>query len=320
MNPEKLTQEEILAQLPPTVRDYYRELAQPCISINVSEAADELPLLASKFGGVPYIAAGEDCPRDRHGLPYMLLAQFNFAEIAAQAGQHPDLPEQGLLQIFSPMDANIGFLDATGDWAQVRFLPELPGDAGNQTAIAEMRAWHAEISKLSNPELGLYSDLIDEACEAFKAKYGIAYYLPFYRELALHFSTTISYPETEDIEIEHYDEQGEGHYRFGKIYDEAVAELCDALPRNHECRLLGYATYPQYDPRYVSIYNGEEDKTIIHTNMRLLFQLTEAGVFRNSEGKWCALVPFSMAAQCFIDRESLKKRDFSKLMFFAAGD
>ena len=54
--------------------------------------------------------------------------------------------------------------------------------------------------------------------------------------------------------------------------------------------------------------------------MRLLFQLTETGVFRNSEGKWCALVPFSMAAQCFIDRESLKKRDFSKLMFFAAGD
>ena len=99
-----------------------------------------------------------------------------------------------------------------------------------------------------------------------------------------------------------------------------MAELCDALPRNSECRLLGYATYPQYDPRYVSIYNDEEDKTIIHTNMRLLFQLTETGVFRNSEGKWCALVPFSMAAQCFIDRESLKKRDFSKLMFFAAGD
>ena len=145
------------------MRDYYRELAQPCISINVSEAADELPLLASKFGGVPYIAAGEDCPRDRHGLPYMLLAQFNFAEIAAQAGQHPDLPEQGLLQIFSPMDANIGFLDATGDWAQVRFLPELPGDAGNQTAIAEMRAWHAEISKLSNPELGLYNYEIGRA-------------------------------------------------------------------------------------------------------------------------------------------------------------
>ena len=43
MNPKNLTQEEILAQLPPTVRDYYRELAQPCISINVSEAADELP-------------------------------------------------------------------------------------------------------------------------------------------------------------------------------------------------------------------------------------------------------------------------------------
>lgn len=59
-------------------------------------AADDLPLTASRVGGIGYWPAHLDYPRNAHGQALALLAQFNFGELP----HHPDLPDCGLLAFY----------------------------------------------------------------------------------------------------------------------------------------------------------------------------------------------------------------------------
>ncbi|PIE42455.1 MAG: hypothetical protein CSA47_01150 [Gammaproteobacteria bacterium] len=60
-------------------------------------------VLQSRFGGYPYWQEGVPIPMDKDGLPVVLLAQINFAEVP----KHSELPAKGILQCFmSKADAD----------------------------------------------------------------------------------------------------------------------------------------------------------------------------------------------------------------------
>ena len=85
----KLTPEQVSAILD----KLHKQTAQPAIKINIQEA-DDLPLTASKFGGVPYWLPEMPYPVDKQGNKLLLLAQINLSEMPPL----PDFPTTGLLQ------------------------------------------------------------------------------------------------------------------------------------------------------------------------------------------------------------------------------
>lgn len=60
--------------------------------------ATNLPIDASKFGGIPYIPVGKEWPKDKDGNQYIFLAQTNMSEVPPLE----DFPTTGILQFFVP--------------------------------------------------------------------------------------------------------------------------------------------------------------------------------------------------------------------------
>lgn len=75
------------------LKELEKQTAQTAIKIKIKEA-DNLPLTASKFGGVPYWLPETPYPVDKQGNKLLLLAQINFSEMPPL----PDFPTTGLLQ------------------------------------------------------------------------------------------------------------------------------------------------------------------------------------------------------------------------------
>ncbi|MBR7001861.1 MAG: DUF1963 domain-containing protein [Neisseriaceae bacterium] len=85
----KLTAHQVSAIL----EKLHKQTAQPAVKIHIQEA-DNLPLTASKFGGVPYWLPEMPYPVDKQGNKLLLLAQINLSEMPPL----PDFPTTGLLQ------------------------------------------------------------------------------------------------------------------------------------------------------------------------------------------------------------------------------
>lgn len=305
--------DEMLSQMSPKFKEMYENIAESYMVIDVSIAEQELSLLTSKYGGVPYIPENEDCLRDKHGYPYLLFAQFNFAEIAEQAGHHPDLPKQGLLQIFLPIfNVEIFLFERDFDTSKcVRFYPELPTKPANQAVVDEIRALWRDVENLWDPNNDGYSNIVKERCETFKAKYPNSYeYLPFYREIALSFSQKIGRPYMgEDIA---FDREPYLRKHFTQEERELYDEIYGGVDGN---KLLGFGTYCQGDPRHMWTY---EDSKILH-NLKLFFQLDATPYIRNEKGRgYCIVNANSGEFQFFIDTDDLKNQNFSNLMFHFA--
>ncbi len=78
---------------------------KPVLVFTLSPAPDHWPLTASRVGGIGYWPQQHDYPRNRHGQPLALLAQFNLAEWPP----HPDLPASGLLAFYiDPLSDSLG--------------------------------------------------------------------------------------------------------------------------------------------------------------------------------------------------------------------
>lgn len=86
---KQLTAEQVSIVL----AELHKQTAQPAVKINIQEA-DNLPLTASKFGGVPYWLPETPYPVDKQGNKLLLLAQINLSEMPPL----PDFPTTGLLQ------------------------------------------------------------------------------------------------------------------------------------------------------------------------------------------------------------------------------
>ena len=97
--------EEKMRRLAEAVREGSR---LDCIEITTGEA-DELPLCASKFGGMPYWPRGMAYPVDDRGRKLVLLAQIDLSELSCER-----LPDEGLLQFFISSDDACGLDMAQG--------------------------------------------------------------------------------------------------------------------------------------------------------------------------------------------------------------
>lgn len=67
-----------------------------CIPAHAMDAPDGIGPLASRIGGMPWLAEDEFWPTGADGAPMTFLAQINFAEIPATEG----VPAHGLLRLF----------------------------------------------------------------------------------------------------------------------------------------------------------------------------------------------------------------------------
>lgn len=78
------------------------EYRTPCLSFFLEEG--EPGLTGSKVGGTPYLPKGARWPVDEQGIPLRFLAQIDCAQLIAL----PDYPHAGLLQFFIGTDEMFG--------------------------------------------------------------------------------------------------------------------------------------------------------------------------------------------------------------------
>lgn len=313
---ENPTKAEPIAQMSPKLKEVYDNVAEPYIAIDVAIAEQEQSLFTSKYGGVYYVPEHEDCLRDENGYPYLLFAQFNFAKIAEQAGQHPDLPSQGLLQIFLPIfNVEIFLHDKDFDTSKcVRFYPTLPTEPINQAVLDEVRNLWKDVENLWDINSDTYSNLIKDKCELFKSKYpNSSTYLPFYREIFLNFSQKIGRPKEDDIVF--YDKSKP--YSRRTLTIEEWELYTKTVGKTSGNKLLGFGNFCQGDPRNVFRY-PEGDGEILG-NLRLFFQLDKSKYERKENGRSYQIVNANTGEfQFFIDKEDLKNQNFSNMMFYFA--
>ena len=90
---------ELTAQAKKVLTQLKKDTSTPLIKIKPKKAKN-LPLTASKFGGVPYWLPEMPYPVDENGDKLVLLAQINCSELPPL----PDFPTTGLLQFFIGTD------------------------------------------------------------------------------------------------------------------------------------------------------------------------------------------------------------------------
>jgi len=110
-----------LSSLPATMATYRSVIEQslrPYIRIQ-AQIDDDVAIIQSKFGGLPYLPADVDYPVDEDGNPLFLLAQISCEDLP----ELEDFPKQGILQFYIADDDMYGLdLDEPTDQHNFRVL------------------------------------------------------------------------------------------------------------------------------------------------------------------------------------------------------
>lgn len=253
------------------------------ITTNVSD--ERLPLIASKFGGVPYWIDIDTYPKSKGGTPLTLLAQINLADLPA----NDMLPREGVLQFFL---LNGGW---SGEWAVI-FHREV--DENGDSAI---------VSSVPTSLMPGWTKIKDEngKKKTVSNKFWGEEGFPVAGEMALEFTVEDDYVNTTED-------------RFKDEIVKAVGELCmDVSDGEFACladaveekmyyeqngaghKMFGCPYFVQYDSR------TEGDDV-------LLLQI-DSETFADKKN----LIMFGDTGVCrfFISREDLKNLDFSKVRY-----
>lgn len=122
---------DFLLELPPefdAIRPFLiASPSEPFIRVDAGEPRlrvkhpqdDRLPRRSSKMGGLPYFPKSADYPRDEAGIPLVLLAQIDCAEVPIIPNF--DFPDRGLLQFYIYPDPAFCYPD---DKHRVLYFPE----------------------------------------------------------------------------------------------------------------------------------------------------------------------------------------------------
>ena len=252
------------------------------------EQGGEPGIFGSKVGGTPYLPHDMAWPLDSKGMGMELLAQVDCAAL----GGLPDFPHTGLLQFFFALDDVFGveFDDQT---SQTGFRV-LYHEAVDSSVTAE--EVQAKKTGTSRPEE-------DE------------YYTPLFGAYGIRFApAAIQHINSQDFRAwnQFLAKWNEDHgtdfktqwdyYRATKISGEFPASP-EKAPYH---QLGGYPYFTQEDPRVGTSEYADLDV--------LLFQL-DSDMRKRDEGGDLVLWGDCGVANFFINRDALKKRDFSRVCY-----
>ena len=243
----------------------------PAIFINY-EKADDLPPQSSKFGGTPYIPKDGQAPCDKDGRQLQLLAQFNISELP----ENDFMPKQGMLQFWIINENTLGmkYPDlTTGDTAQIIYFENIDNEVTAEDVKTKYSPWRDE----NNTD-----------------------YFPLRDEFSLSFSKGEESMGSEDFRwVDTFCEVWNRlHPNFG-LSEYPFEDMVDLLDlRNYSsCKLGGYSSFTQYDPR------GKASQATT-----VLFEMDST---MSREIMWGDLG----VANFFISAEDLKNCDFSKVQY-----
>ena len=258
----------------------YEKTAQTKAFAKIILTENELKITDSKVMGLPYIPKGAQIPQTANGDKMMMIAQINCDDLQGLA----DFPEKGILQFFVLNDED-GLLGL---------------DFDNQTVQDSFRV--------------IYHEKIEEFYDENELK---SIYNPYNFEESYITNDNESYKMNFELTSEKERFEDMFYHIFRKICKEKGLKQTqeDWLYRkllnfmqyseNYYSQCDGFAFFTQDDPRE---YNEEYKKFDT-----VLFQLNSE--FDENTRNWKVCIGDAGVINFFINRENLKKKDFSEILY-----
>ena len=258
----------------------YEKTAQTKTFTKITLTENELKITDSKVMGLPYIPKGAQIPQTANGDKMMMIAQINCDDLQGLA----DFPEKGILQFFVLNDED-GLLGL---------------DFDNQTVQDSFRViYHEKIEEFydENELKSIYNpynfeeSYITNDNESYKMNFELTSEKERFEDMFYHIFTKIC--------KEKGLKQTQEDWLYRKLlnfmqYSENYYSQCD-----------GFAFFTQDDPRE---YNEEYKKFDT-----VLFQLNSE--FDENTRNWKVCIGDAGVINFFINRENLKKKDFSEILY-----
>jgi len=258
----------------------YEKTAQTKAFAKIILTENELKITDSKVMGLPYVPKGAEIPQTANGDKMMMIAQINCDDLQGLA----DFPEKGILQFFVLNDED-GLLGL---------------DFGNQTVQDSFRViYHEKIEEFydENELKSIYNpynfeeSYITNDNESYKMNFELTSEKERFEDMFYHIFTKIC--------KEKGLKQTQEDWLYRKLlnfmqYSENYYSQCD-----------GFAFFTQDDPRE---YNEEYKKFDT-----VLFQLNSE--FDENTRNWKVCIGDAGVINFFINRENLKKKDFSEILY-----
>ena len=258
----------------------YEKTAQTKTFAKITLTENELKITDSKVMGLPYVPKGAEIPQTANGDKMMMIAQINCDDLQGLA----DFPEKGILQFFVLNDED-GLLGL---------------DFDNQTVQDSFRV--------------IYHEKIEEFYDENELK---SIYNPYNFEESYITNDNESYKMNFELTSEKERFEDMFYHIFRKICKEKGLKQTqeDWLYRkllnfmqyseNYYSQCDGFAFFTQDDPRE---YNEEYKKFDT-----VLFQLNSE--FDENTRNWKVCIGDAGVINFFINRENLKKKDFSEILY-----
>ena len=115
-----------------------------CINITIEEN-DSLSVTDSKFGGVPYISADADTPKDSNGNQLALLAQINCGDLP----ENEIYPKDGLLQFWISRNDDFGL--GNKENYRVKYIKDIENNVTKEDVLKKYTLLDEENSEEYSP-------------------------------------------------------------------------------------------------------------------------------------------------------------------------
>lgn len=258
----------------------YEKTAQTKAFAKIILTENELKITDSKVMGLPYVPKGAEIPQTANGDKMMMIAQINYDDLQGLT----DFPQKGILQFFVLNDED-GLLGL---------------DFDNQTVQDSFRViYHEKIEEFydENELKSIYNpynfeeSYITNDNESYKMNFELTSEKERFEDMFYHIFTKIC--------KEKGLKQTQEDWLYRKLlnfmqYSENYYSQCD-----------GFAFFTQDDPRE---YNEEYKKFDT-----VLFQLNSE--FDENTRNWKVCIGDAGVINFFINRENLKKKDFSEILY-----
>ena len=260
--------------------DKYQKTIQTKAFTKITLTEDELKITDSKVMGLPYIPKGAEIPQTANGDKMMMIAQINCDDLQGLA----NFPEKGILQFFVLNDED-GLLGL---------------DFDNQTVQDSFRViYHEEIEEFydENELKSIYNpynfeeSYITNDNESYKMNFELTSEKERFEDMFYHIFRKIC------------KEKGLKQIQEDWLYRKLLNFM--QYSENYYSQCDGFAFFTQDDPRE---YNEEYKKFDT-----VLFQLNSE--FDENTRNWKVCIGDAGVINFFINRENLKKKDFSEILY-----